>query len=157
MGIMKEKLPAFAFTKIRFLFDHQGQMFAETSLDGKVISAEDVGAEYFNLSNNEVGQHRGVMILACYPEDVSKHMWNENGDPPSHILTMINPTIHFLGQYIDIVGLEYPNLMHGGLLMPPYRKEDGKLNYECRQFREMRDKIDPRNLAGIRMQRLTLF
>jgi len=144
----------FGFENIHFCFDHEGNVLPEN----KKITIKEVKCKCFQLLSSDLAGNPALQIGAIYfSKDIEKHPWFEVDYPPSVMLTIIFPHVHFLGHLVEITGLEEGNMLYAGMIRPPYYKERGVKGVEYFDFCNLIGKNDFRTLRGFKFQKIVMW
>jgi len=142
------------FKNIRFSFDHEGNLFPKE----KDVTIEQLKAKSFQLLTTTWVHHPAIQVKITYSQKgIENHPWSDGDDPPSVLLIMVFPNIYFLDHLVEISGLEYPNMLYAGMIMPPYYKENAVKGVEYTCFRKLHDQLDLTTLKGFKFQKIILW
>jgi hypothetical protein len=88
-----------------------------------ILHAKHCNARHFYLNSAEKRWERGTVpaVHLCRSlGPLSQDPYNEDGRPPTLLLTIAMPHIQFLSGTIEIMGIEDANLCWGGWMVEPY-------------------------------------
>ena len=121
----------------------------------RIVAASDVNSEYFTLNKSDFDSYEAIQIRRVInSNNIEKDLWNDDGNPPTVLFTIVNPVIYFRTNCVEIIGFEVPNLMVAGILSEPYDaviKPISKLVIDKRRY------VDIKEMKNVYPQRIILF
>jgi len=114
------------FSKVLVHFDESGEYLPSP----RVLKPSDVNSTSFVLDSaafravSHFNQMPSVNIRRQIRTNLDLDPWNEDGDPPSVLFSIVNFVIQVGYNGLEIHGFESPNLVMGGRYREPYRNAD---------------------------------
>jgi len=135
------------FKKIIFHCDENGNPLSER----RIILADDVNSTCFRLLSTTHRDHPTIQVVRDY-KSAKGDPYNEDGRPPTVMLSIVNPVVRFCETYVEITGFEAPNLTIAGLLHEPYSEEKKPVSWLISRKRY----VDLDTMSNLRPQKIIL-
>ena len=114
---------------LRFHYTMEGNFYSE----GQLLLPKHCNSKSFDLTSGEYRVERGSRSCIDVRRDygnVAKDPYNEDGRPPTVMLSIIDPIVEIFCNQIIVSGLEVPNMCWAGFLREPYQGcPRGRMDY----------------------------
>lgn len=117
------------FKKMNFHFDEHGEPLAKLCKERmpiwspRTVLAKDVHASYFYIETERNHNHYGKMLHICRrSKDIDTDPYNCSGSPASVWTTIVQYHLDIFDGFVEVTGLEKPNVCWAGKYHPGYEQ-----------------------------------
>lgn len=104
------------FKKIYYYCDENGNPLDKP----RILNLKDVNAKAFTMSS--CSDRRPSVHISRVYKNAEGDIYNDDGRPATMLTEIVLPVVTFMGNYIEVIGFESPNLVLAGLASESYDK-----------------------------------